>query len=219
MENYRTRQERAAYLQANFAPFLKGRVLDVGCGEAYLRGLIGQKHYVGVDLHGAPDVRVDMEQAALPFGDDSFECVVCLDVLEHLEHIHQILGEIIRVTHTYVIVSLPNPLGQCWPRLVRGCGGYDKYGLPVDPPLDRHRWFFNYEEAKAFLITMAHRNDTRILHLLPVALVEESVFWKALAKWVIKRLIAPTGERHLNLSTQAIWAVLEKRVCQLPSSA
>jgi len=204
MKNYHTRQERVAYLQANFAPFLQGRVLDAGCDERYLREWIGRAHYVGVDLYGDPDVRVNLEQVALPFGDGTFECVICLDVLEHLEHIHQVFSELVRVARTYVIVSLPNPLGQCWPQLVRGGGGYDKYGLPADLPLNRHRWFFNYEEAKAFLVTMAHRNNARIVRLVPVPLVEESVFWKALAKRLIKRLIAPTGDSHLNLSTQAV---------------
>lgn len=211
MEKYRTREERAFYLLSNFASYLKNKILDVGCGEAHLRGQIDQACYLGVDLYGNPDVYVNFEEGALPFDDDSFECVICLDVLEHLEHIHQVFDEIIRVTHTYAIVSLPNPLGQCWPRLVRGGGGYDKYGLPTDPPQDRHRWFFNYEEAKAFLLTMAQRSDLKVLHLVPVPLVEESVFWKAMVKRLLKRLIAPKGDGYLNLSTQAVWAVLEKQ--------
>ena len=212
MKNYRTRQERVAYLQANFAPFLQGRVLDVGCGEAYLRERIGRERYVGVDLYGDPGVLVNLEQAALPFGSDTFECVICLDVLEHLEHIHRLFDELVRVARTHMIISLPNPLGQYWPQMVRGGGRSMQYGLPASPPQDRHRWFFNYEEAKAFLITMARRNNLHIRHLVPVPLVEESVFWKATAKRLIKRLIAPTGDRYLNLSTQAVWAVLEKQM-------
>jgi SAM-dependent methyltransferase len=212
MKNYRTRQERGTYLQTNFGPFLQGVILDVGCDEAYLRERLGQARYVGLDLYGDPDVLVNLEQGILPFGDNTFDCVICLDVLEHLEYIHQVFDELVRVTRTYVIISLPNSLGQSWPLLIRGGGGIEKYGLPTDRPKDRHRWFFNYEEAKAFLITMAYRNNAYVRRLVPIPLVEEAVFWKAMAKWLIKRLIAPTGDKYLNLSTQAVWAVLEKRV-------
>ena len=210
MKNYRTRQERVAYLQANFGSFLQGKVLDVGCDEAPLRNSLGRGRYVGVDLYGAPDVFVDLEQGALPFGSDTFDCVICLDVLEHLEHLHQVFSELVRVARRYLIISLPNSLGQYWPQLIRGGGRSVHFGLPVDPPQDRHRWFFNYEEAKAFLLVMAQRNDLQLRRLEPVPLVEQSVFWKAWAKKLLKRLIAPTGDRHLNLSTQAIWVVLEK---------
>ena len=210
MKTYRTRQERAAYLWAKFAPVLKGTVLDVGCGEAHLRELIGHGRYVGIDLHAAADVQVDMEQVALPFGDDAFDCVVCLDVLEHLEMIHPAFTELIRVAHSHVIVSLPNPFGQYWPLFFRGGGNADKYGLPPDPPKDRHRWFFNYEEAKAFLITMAHRHNARVVQLMPVPIAEDSAFHKAIIKQALRRLIAPTGDNHLNFSTQAVWAIMEK---------
>jgi 2-polyprenyl-3-methyl-5-hydroxy-6-metoxy-1,4-benzoquinol methylase len=210
MDNYRTRQERVDYLQANFRSFLQGKILDVGCDKAYLRERVGRANYVGVDLYGDPDARVNLEQAVLPFGSNTFDCVICLDVLEHLEHIHQLFGELARVTRAYMIVSLPNPLGQYWPQLVRGGGRSVHYGLPPDPPADRHRWFFNYEEAKAFLVTMARRHQMHVVRLTPVSLVEESIFWKAFIKRLLKWAIAPTGDRRLNLSAQAIWAVLER---------
>ena len=95
---------------------------------------------------------------------------------------------------------------RCWLKNWNSCRTYCDEELPYTPG-----WFFNYEEAKAFLVTMAHRNNVRIVRLVPVPLVEESVFWKALAKRLIKRLIAPTGDSHLNLSTQAVWVVLEKQ--------
>jgi SAM-dependent methyltransferase len=210
MDNYRTRQERIAYLRSNFDGFLQGRVLDVGCDKAYLRRQDNRFQYVGVDLYGEPDVYVDLEQATLLFADKTFDCVICLDVLEHLEHIHLLFGELARVTRLHLIVSLPNPLGQWWPQLIRGGGGADKYGLPAQPPLDRHRWFFNYEDAKSFLLTSAQAHQLQVVRLQPVPLVEEAVFWKAWFKRLTKRLIAPTGDRYLNLSTQAVWMVLKK---------
>lgn len=211
MKTYHTRQERIAYLRINFSQFLQGKVLDVGCDEAYLRPYLGQSCYVGVDWVGNVDVQVNLENGALPFGDNSFNCVVCLDVLEHLEEIHSMFAELIRVTNRYAIVSLPNPFAQYWPSFFRGGGNADKYGLPPDRPLDRHRWFFNYEEATTFLITMAHRNNTHILRIVPVPIKEGSVFWKAIVKQLLKRLMAPAGNKYLNFSSQAVWAVMEKQ--------
>jgi SAM-dependent methyltransferase len=210
MNNYRNRQERLAYLRANFGPYLRARVLDVGCDQAYLRDALGRAHYVGIDLYGRPDVLVNLEQVNLPFGDSVFDCVVCLDVLEHLEHIHALSDEIVRVARQYLIISLPNPVGQYWPRLVRGGGQSVHYGLPSVPPADRHRWFFNYEEGKAFLLGMARKHHLSVERLIPVPLIEEAVWWKAVIKQAMKRIIAHGGDRYLNLGTQAIWAVLQK---------
>jgi SAM-dependent methyltransferase len=211
MKTYRTRQERLDYLQVNFSQFLQGKVLDVGCNEAYLRPYLGPSRYIGVDLIGNVDVQVNLEDGVLPFAGSIFDCVVCLDVLEHLEEIHSMFPELIRVTRGYAIVSLPNPFAQYWPLFFRGGGNADKYGLPPDRPPDRHRWFFNYDEAKTFLITMAHRNNARILRIVPIPIVEDGVFWKVAVKQLLRRLMAPKGDKYLNFSTQSIWALMEKQ--------
>jgi SAM-dependent methyltransferase len=86
------------------APHLEGVILDIGCGDRWLEGLArGRGHYLGLDslttgaaLYGArPDLFGDA--ATLPFGNGSIDCVVLLEVLEHLEHPRQTLHEIARV--------------------------------------------------------------------------------------------------------------------------
>jgi SAM-dependent methyltransferase len=86
------------------APHVEGVVLDIGCGDRWLEPLVaGRGQYVGLDslatgaaLYGArPSLFGDA--ASLPFPDRSIDCVVLLEVLEHLEHPREALREIARV--------------------------------------------------------------------------------------------------------------------------
>lgn len=89
------------------------RVLDVGCGEGVLVGeYAGRLDILGVDLNYASDRVRQGSVLALPFGDGSFDAVLCLDVLEHLAPADQpaALGELRRVVVPggTVLLSLPN---------------------------------------------------------------------------------------------------------------
>ena len=75
---YQSRKERAAYTCKKYGEFLQRRILDVGCGDAYLKELVGSE-YAGIDFAGKPDVIFDPEQEKLPFKDNSFDCVVCTE--------------------------------------------------------------------------------------------------------------------------------------------
>jgi SAM-dependent methyltransferase len=121
--NFRDRAERAEYVANRFKRFLSGRIIDVGCDHATLKKLLSNIDYVGVDVGGDPDIQLNLEEIHyLLFNDRVFDCVVCTDVLEHLNNLHHIFGELIRVAR--------GPIG-------RGKGSLGHYGLPADPPRDR----------------------------------------------------------------------------------
>jgi 2-polyprenyl-3-methyl-5-hydroxy-6-metoxy-1,4-benzoquinol methylase len=89
------------------------RVLDVGCGEGVLVEEYASRLAIeGVDANYASDRVRQGSLLALPFPDGAFDCVVCLDVLEHLRHEDQAraLGEIRRVLKPggQLLLSLPN---------------------------------------------------------------------------------------------------------------
>lgn len=44
----------------------------------------------------------------LPYKDNSFDLVVCTEVLEHLDHPAKVLSEILRTSRRYVLISVPN---------------------------------------------------------------------------------------------------------------
>lgn len=121
------------------------RLLDIGCREAALKSYLGDGiRYTGIDIAADPEVRVDVVgdvEEGLPFRNGSFEHVVVLDVLEHVDTWDSALDEILRVSSRQVVIMVPN-LGHLLFRLrflVRG-RLTGKYDLWYDGPRDRHRW-------------------------------------------------------------------------------
>src|SRR5688572_14128156 len=93
---FRTRLERAQFIAARLHHYIAGKVLDAGCDEAHLRSLLSLQDYVGVDVCGQPDLLLDLERTErLPFTDDSFDCVICCEVLEHLDNLYFIFAELV----------------------------------------------------------------------------------------------------------------------------
>lgn len=204
---FRDRASRAAYIARRFAPLLRGRVLDVGCDKAVLRQLLPRVGYTGVDVGGDPDIRLNLEKVdRLPFDDASFDCVVCSDVLEHLDNLHAMFGELIRVARTYVIVALPNNWADARKPIGRGVGSFSKYGLPAEPPADRHKWFFSLSEAVEFIDCQLDKYG--------LAMRECHVTEKPRRFWVrgLRRALYPSQMRYLNRYAHTLWAVLEKHM-------
>lgn len=100
-------------------------ILDAGCGEGFTlqavhqADIFGKSKLTGVDLSAAAlvwnqqnhDTGNPLGQAdvhMLPFADNQFDLVYCLEVLEHLPDSAQGLQELIRVSRSYVLVSVPH---------------------------------------------------------------------------------------------------------------
>jgi SAM-dependent methyltransferase len=86
----------------DFAPELSGALLDVGCGSKPYRTLFSVETYTGLDLDsehtrqlGVADQYYDGGQ--FPFADDTFDAVLCNQVLEHIFEPKEFLREILRV--------------------------------------------------------------------------------------------------------------------------
>jgi hypothetical protein len=87
----------------------------------------------------------------LPLRTRGADTIVALDVLEHTDDIYNAFAELCRVASRNVVITLPNMYD--WTATLRHLRGRrlsGKYGLPVDPPTDRHRWFFGLDEARDF---------------------------------------------------------------------
>jgi len=175
--NFTSREGRSKWLTKRFVDFfLKSKsVLDIGCWEKDLQKFLPKnKKYLGIDIAGNPDKIIDLDNiSSLPFNDNEFDITVCADVLEHLENIHLIFDEILRVSNKYVLISLPVPakidtfrrflLKKKYtndPSKGKFFGKYSKYyGIPLEKPEDRHRWFFAYDEALDFVNYRAKKNN------------------------------------------------------------
>ncbi len=99
MPNWSVREPLARWLEAEGARAEGLRVLDVGCGKKpYLPYFRAAAEYVGVDVVDNPLADLQGSIEALPVEDASFDVVLCLQVLEHVEDPAQAVRELHRVT-------------------------------------------------------------------------------------------------------------------------
>ncbi|MBI4686390.1 MAG: class I SAM-dependent methyltransferase [Nitrospirae bacterium] len=202
--SFPSRDKRGKFVASHFAGYLNESVLDVGCFEATIRDIIGQSSYVGVDIAGKPDITLNLEKIErLPFEDNSFKTVLCIDVLEHLDNFHVIFEELKRVSSGSIIVSLPNCWRDARRPISRGKGQFAHYGLPLHIPLHRHKWFFNITEAKDFIIGKAKELDLQITDMF---ITEKP--GKTIIRWL--RMLRYPGNRYHNRYSATLWTVLKK---------
>lgn len=211
---YTDRESKSRYVWEKYRPLLRGKVLDVGADECHLKSYLdAETRYWGIGLGGAPDQQVDLEKQPIPFPDNSQDCVLCLDVLEHVENIHEVFDELCRVSRHAVIVSLPSPYSQFF-RMLRQ-GDYQPgtpikfYGLPVERPEDRHKWFFSVEEAERFIRYRAERNGMQVRQMDLEAVGHEGRGWRAWLRILGRELLVSTTVSRRNLYAGTLWAVLE----------
>ena len=141
----------------------------------------------------------------LPFDDESFDCVACLDVLEHLDNLHRVFAELVRTTRKYIVISLPNNWANARRPVERGAARIGHYGLPADAPEDRHKWFFSLSEAMDFIEGQKEKH--------PITVVAACATEKPRPLLVrsLRRLRYGRRERYLNRYAHTLWVVLEKR--------
>jgi len=138
---YTSREDKPEYVWRKYSRLLRGRILDVGADECGLKKFLPEEtEYLGIGLGSSVDLEIDLEKEKLPYEKNSFDCVLCLDTLEHLDNLHEVFDELCRVTRKYLIISLPNPWASFMAML--RCGYYERtelpmkfYNLPVVPPV------------------------------------------------------------------------------------
>ena len=124
----------------------KAHVLDVGCGDgAMLRYLQSDKQCTGYGIEIADDellastrrginvIQQDMEKGLGIFTDNSFDTVLCLSSLQMMQHVEDLLRDIVRVG-AEAIVSFPN--FAYWPHRVALLKGR----MPVSKSLP-YQWY------------------------------------------------------------------------------
>lgn len=155
---------------ANRIAEMTGTLVDVGARDRVLRQYIqiDRLQYLSSDVVPGHDYCWDLEKP-LEVPSHSFEVVVALDVLEHVEMIHDALRELLRIAKKKLFISLPNM--TCLSSRLH----YFRYGqlsgkyslLPAHQG-DRHRWLTSYPQVCAFVqhITQTARCDVQQYDIL-----------------------------------------------------
>jgi SAM-dependent methyltransferase len=174
------------------------RVLDVGCSDGRGSEILGGRGTFGVDIYRpalaaarasgrrSPVVQADVR--SLPYADDAFDVVVCLDVLEHFEKPDalRVLDELERVARATVVVMtprgfVPQPPTEDEPWQEHRCGfepdelrgrGYRVSGLggpaALRGPYGRFRFGAGGKLATALAVPVARRHAEAAFALLGV---------------------------------------------------
>ena len=115
--------------------YLKGRLVDIGCGTKPYASLLRPfvTEHVGVDhessLHCTSAVDVFGTAYAIPASDASFDCAVCTAVLEHLEEPELALRECNRVLRPGGVAIYSVPFIWHLHEEPRDFFRFSKYGL------------------------------------------------------------------------------------------
>lgn len=155
------------------------RVLDAGCGEGFVTNYLAERdpalQLTGVDLseEAIAYARAHFGEHAtyrtgsiykIPFSDNSFDAVVCSEVLEHLDEPDRALAELKRVARKHVLITVPRePIFDRLNRLGR------RLGLSPDPG---HVNFWTKRSFQAYL--NGHFETVRFAwkHIYQLALAE-----------------------------------------------
>jgi SAM-dependent methyltransferase len=97
-------------------PYVKGQLLDIGCGTNELVQSYGNG--VGVDVYqwGTVDLVV-VNTAALPFDDGSFDTVAIIAALNHIPNRREVLREahrLLRADGRLIVTMIPPRLSRVW---------------------------------------------------------------------------------------------------------
>lgn len=97
--------------------FLKGTVLDLGSGEQPYASIVKERaaQYWGIDIKVSADKKADVcgDSLLLPFKDNTFDAILCTQVLEHVRDPFALFNQVSRVLKDggYLILTAP----QSWP--------------------------------------------------------------------------------------------------------
>lgn len=202
---FKERHHRSEYVSSRFKHYLKQKVVDIGCYQAPLRDLLTDCEYIGVDMAGDPDIKFNLDTTEpLPFQSHEFDCVLCIEVLEHLDNLHFVFNELIRISKQYIIISLPNCWRDARGKIERGKGAFLHYGLPLKKPSDRHKWFFNCQQVEEFFRYQADEHGLTIREFF-VTEKPKSFLIRGIRKLFYQ------GQRYNNRYVNTVWIVYEKK--------
>ncbi len=119
-------------------------VLDFGCGSGVMLGLLSElaRRVVGVDIDISPFAAVSQrlefpgnievypsnEKPLDSFGDDSFDAVTCLDVLEHVDDLEETIGQFQRIIKPGGSLVVSGPTENAVYRIGRKIAGKEYTG-------------------------------------------------------------------------------------------
>ncbi len=108
---------------------LRGRLLDVGCGESPYRELCPNAEYIGLDRAPGRNTAVLGDGLDLPFKDGMLDGAVMTEVLEHVPVPEALIREVARVVRKQGLLYLTAPMTWCLHYAPNDYYRFTQYGL------------------------------------------------------------------------------------------
>lgn len=139
-----------------FRSYMRGRLLDFGCGSKPYMALFDVEEYIGTDIevsghdHRNEDIDVYYDGETLPFADESFDSIFSSEVFEHIFNLPQILDELWRVLRPggHLLVTVP----FVW----------DEHEIPYDFARYTSFGIVHILEEKGFMAVAQHKTTTYV---------------------------------------------------------
>jgi len=209
-DSFMPRKElRYRHLAHYHKKYLEGNVIDVGSRSSeLLERLTGIKAEL-VDKHNKDLPDWDWEKEKVPARDGSYSTVICYDTLEHIDNLHEGFEDTLRLSSKYVLISLPNNWKKALNEFIKGRGRWASYGIPPEPPHDRHKWFFNTEDVEDFIYyhSVPERGNYEVVDIkynIPLTILRIKILYPIL------RLLL-TEYHFKNLFVETVFVVLKKK--------
>jgi hypothetical protein len=130
-------------------------IVDLGCRDQILKKYLkGRYNYIGVDLikkRKKDKLLIHNLENGLPNFKKKIDIIIALDVLEHLDNLHLIRDQALKISKKKIIIALPNMayysfrINFFFSGVISG-----KYPFSYYKPLDRHKWIPNYYNIDSF---------------------------------------------------------------------
>lgn len=140
------------------APYLKGRVLNAGCGDRDITALLKTWHASTVDncdIQSSIPAAFLCDLTAIPRPDGSYDAILCNAVLEHVPDPERVVSEFHRLLAPggQVVISVP-------------------FLQPFHPtPFDFRRY------TREGIVQLAERNRFRVIEMHPVHSLAQTLGW------------------------------------------
>lgn len=171
---------------------LRGRVLDVGAGQAPWRELLKHAEYIGLDVEKArdfgmrrsPDI-VYYDGGRMPFDDASFDHVMCSEVLEHVADPAAFMAEVARVLRSGGSLVLTVPWSARLHHLPHDYHRFTRYALAA--LVQSSGLAIERVEERGNDVTVV----TNKLIVMLIRLIRPARWPSALWSWPLAALLAP----------------------------
>jgi SAM-dependent methyltransferase len=122
---------RTAFLRRFLKP--GDRVLEIGAGFGIVPLYVKGVTIISTDVYHKPWLDAIADAMRLPFKDQAFDAVVCLNVLHHLAHPSQAVGEMIRVVRPGGALLVAEPHASVSMRMALALTRHEGIDATVDP--------------------------------------------------------------------------------------